>query len=97
AADPVQPRRADAAVELLRVEFDVVEVVLERLLADEVVDGGDRLRGLCRQRLVSQREQARGLLAAKRLAQRVPGKAHHAVGTGQSVDAGIDRAARLEI
>ena len=37
------------------------------------------------------------MLAANRIAQRIPGKADHAVGAGQPVDPRIHRAARLEI
>jgi hypothetical protein len=43
ASDPVKSRRADAAVELLSVEFDVVEIMLERLLADKFVNRIERL------------------------------------------------------
>jgi hypothetical protein len=42
----VKPGRAEAAVEFLGVEFDVVEIVLERLLADELVNRLERLLGL---------------------------------------------------
>jgi hypothetical protein len=38
ASDPMKSGRADAAVEFFGVEFDAVEVVLERLLADKLVN-----------------------------------------------------------
>jgi hypothetical protein len=43
ASDSVKSRLADAAVERFGVEFDVVEVVLERLLADKFVNRCQRL------------------------------------------------------
>jgi len=47
ASDSVKSRRADAAVERFGVEFDVVEVVLERLLADKFVNRCQRLFRFC--------------------------------------------------
>jgi hypothetical protein len=60
--------RAEPAVEFFGVEFDILEIMRERFLADEIVDCRDRLFRLAGQRLVGQRQQATGLLAAKRLA-----------------------------
>jgi hypothetical protein len=68
ASDPMKSGRADAAVEFLGVEFDVVEVVLEWLLADKLVNRRQRLFRFRGQRLIGQRQQAAGLLAEKCLA-----------------------------
>ena len=56
APDPVKPGGAEAAVELFGVEFNVVEIVLERLFADELVDRLERLLRLGGQGLVGQRQ-----------------------------------------
>ena len=74
--------------------FDLLEIVRERFLADEIIDGRERPGRVAGQRRSVQ--QASGLFAAKRFAQRIPGKADHAVGRGQTFDTPIDRAARLE-
>lgn len=63
-ADPVETRRTNPAVEFFGVELDVLEIMGERLLADELVNGRDRPLRLGGQRLIGQRQQAGGLLAA---------------------------------
>jgi hypothetical protein len=52
ASDSVKSRRADAAVELFGVEFDVVGAMLEGLLADKFVNRCQRLFRFCGQRFM---------------------------------------------
>jgi hypothetical protein len=60
----MQAGRTEAAVEFGRVEFDVLEILRERLLADELIDGVDRLARLRGECLIGDEQQPVGVLAA---------------------------------
>ena len=81
----------------LRNRVRYAGVVGEQGLADKPVDLGERAERVDGQCLVAHQQQAIGMAAIDRLAQRVHGKAEQAGAAAHALGARIDRAAGVEL
>src|ERR1700722_1568004 len=96
-ADAMQSGGAEPRIEFVGIKLHILKVVLEWLFADEVVDGFDRFRRRCRQRLVAQQHQTAGVLAEIGFLDGVERKPDHAIAARYAFGAAIYGAAGVEI